>query len=61
VRLERRRFLPIGHEFREAARVHDRAGELVRPDFTRFLENVDIFGGEFRLGAGGIVLRDQSR
>ena len=33
----------------------------MRPDFARLLEDVNIFSGKFGLGAGGIVLRDQSR
>ncbi|SAK66542.1 hypothetical protein AWB79_03299 [Caballeronia hypogeia] len=38
--IERRAFfLPVGDQFGQAARVHDRAGEDVRTDFRAFLQN----------------------
>ena len=60
-RIERGCFREIGNEFREAARVHHRAGKLVRANFARLFEDVDIFGGKFRLAAGFVVLAHQAR
>src|SRR5258708_37037325 len=60
-RLEWRGLFPIGHELSKSPRVHHRSGKLVRTDFARFLENVNIFSRKFRLVTGGIVLRAQSR
>ena len=50
-RVERGGFFEVGDEFAEAARVHDRAGKLVRANFARFFQHVNIFGGE----RGGFV------
>ena len=56
-RIERRGFQEIGDQFGDAARVHDRAGKLVRAEFASFLEHVDIFGGERgSLARGGVLL-----
>ena len=52
-RIERRGFLEIRNEFAERARIHDRAGELMRADLPRFFEDIDIFGGK----RGGFFLR----
>ena len=60
-RIERRSLLPIGNQLGQPARVHHRAGKLVRAEFARLFEDVDIFSGKFGLGARFVVLRDQSR
>ena len=60
-RIERRSLFEIGNKLAQAARVHDRAGKLVRADLARLLEHVNIFSRErgrfLRLG----VLLDQIR
>ena len=53
--IERRGFLPIGHQFGKAARIHHRAGKLVSSDFARLFQNINIFSGKLGLGAGRIV------
>ena len=49
----------IGNQFGQAARVHHGAGKLVRAEFARLFEDVDIFGGKLGLGARFVVLADQ--
>ena len=60
-RIERRGFLEIGNQFGDAARIHNRAGKLVRAEFAGFFEHVNIFGGERGSFARGGVLFDQIR
>ena len=56
-RIERRGFLEIGDQFAQRARVHDRAGKLVRADFAGLFEDVDIFGGKLgRFFRSGVLL-----
>ena len=54
-------FAKSGTKLRQRHGIHDRAGELVRADFAAFFQHVDIFRGEFRLRAAGIVLLDEIR
>ena len=58
-RVERRGFLEVGDEFGERFRIHDGAGELMGADFSSLFEDVDIFGGEFRLRTRFVVLLDE--
>ncbi len=58
-RIERGGFFEVGNKFGESLRVHDGAGKLVRADFAAFFEDVDIFSGEFGLGAAGVVGFDE--
>ena len=52
-------FSKSGTSSARALRVHDGAGKLMRADFAAFFEDVDIFGGEFGLGAGFVVFVDE--
>ena len=52
-------FFEVGDEFGEGFGIHDGAGELVGADFAAFFEDVDIFGGELRLGARVVVFFDE--
>ena len=58
-RVERSGFFEVGDEFGERFGIHDGAGELMGADFAAFFEDVDIFGGELRVGAGFVVLFDE--
>ncbi len=52
-------FFEAGDKLGKGFGIHDGAGELMRADFAAFFEDVNIFGGERRLGAGVVVLLDQ--
>ena len=58
-RIKRSGFQEIGNQFGYTARIHDRAGKLVRAELAGFLEHVDIFGGERGSFARGGVLLNQ--
>ena len=59
--VERSGFFEVRDELAQSARVHDRAGKLVRADFAAFFQDVDIFGGERGRFFRFVVLFDQIR
>src|SRR5580658_1918174 len=40
--IKRRRFLEVGNQFAQPARIHNRARKLVRPNFPPLLEHINI-------------------
>src|SRR6185437_5767176 len=54
--IERRTLLEIREQFAQGAGIENRAGELVRADFARFLEHVNIIRGKRGRAAGTRVL-----
>ena len=56
-RIQRRFLLEIRQQFAHGARIEQRAGEAVRADFARLLQDVDVFLGERGIGMLGVMLR----
>ena len=59
--IERRGLLEVRNQLAQSARVHDRAGELVRAEFARLLEHINILGGKRGRAPGLGVLFDEPR